>query len=152
MIFRFKFYNFFYLKFYYYYSFINLYFFMEKILKLNIIIVIIYRMKYCKECNNILTYKNEGTELFLLCQTCNKQYKSNDYLIYHRRFNKINMNVINQNIVYDCRLPRTNKIKCLNKDCETNKKSKETEIIIYNNPVNMVSSYICSNCKYIWSN
>lgn len=110
-------------------------------------------MKFCEECNNLLTYKNEGTKLYLICQTCNKKYESNDYIIYHKNNNRKKNIRINTNFIYDPRLPRTNKIKCLNSNCESHKfKENENEIVIYNNSNNMISSYICSTCKHIWSN
>jgi DNA-directed RNA polymerase subunit M/transcription elongation factor TFIIS len=60
--------------------------------------------------------------------------------------------IINKYTKLDPSLPRTDKILCPNKDCETNteKDSKREIIYIRYNDTEMKYVYMCSTCDSVW--
>jgi DNA-directed RNA polymerase subunit M/transcription elongation factor TFIIS len=62
--------------------------------------------------------------------------------------------IINKYTKLDPTLPRTDKILCPNKDCETNTekndKSKREIIYIRYNDTDMKYVYLCSTCDTVW--
>jgi len=93
---------------------------------------------YCRKCGN----ENElfDTDNVTILNTNIK--KSED------SFNHI----INKYTKLDPTLPRTDKVLCPNKDCETNKDKNEKREIIYirYNDIEMKYVYLCSTCDTVW--
>jgi aspartate carbamoyltransferase regulatory subunit len=59
--------------------------------------------------------------------------------------------IINKYTKLDPTLPRINKIKCPNPDCQTNTTDEKREIIyIRYDDVNMKYIYLCSTCDIVW--
>jgi DNA-directed RNA polymerase subunit M/transcription elongation factor TFIIS len=92
---------------------------------------------YCRKCGN------EDT----LFDTDNVSIVKTDIKKSEQSFSHI----INQYTKLDPTLPRTNKVLCPNKDCETNTEDKEREIIyIRYNDTDMKYVYLCSTCDTVW--
>jgi len=68
------------------------------------------------------------------------------------RSNQKFAHIINKYTKLDPTLPRINKIKCPNGDCETNKSEGAEREIIYirYDDVNMNYVYLCSTCDTVW--
>jgi len=92
---------------------------------------------YCRNCGN--EDKLLAVENVCVSKT---QIKKND-----QSFN----NIINKYTKLDPTLPRVNNILCPNKDCPTNTKEAEREIIyIRYDDVNIKYVYLCSECDFVW--
>jgi hypothetical protein len=92
---------------------------------------------YCRNCGNV---DNSPTENSLVITSAN--FKNEDAFI---------GSFINSYTKHDPTLPRTNTILCPNKECETNTKDKEREIIyIRYNETEMKYVYMCSTCDCVW--
>ena len=112
---------------------------------------------FCPECSTLLTpiekkSEKDINELFLTCDGCSYEEKTNTYLFTH--FTKINSDSTLhpsriQDYIYDMSYERTRKIKCLNDNCSS-KNNKNPEIVMITSEDCPDLSYICTECKYIW--
>lgn len=92
---------------------------------------------YCRNCGN--EDKLLAVENVCVSKT---QIKKNEQSFNH---------IINKYTKLDPTLPRINNILCPNKDCITNTKEAEREIIyIRYDDVNMKYVYLCSECEFVW--
>ena len=92
---------------------------------------------YCRNCGN--EDKLLAVENVCVSKT---QIKKND-----QSFN----NIINKYTKLDPTLPRINNILCPNKECPTNTKDAEREIIyIRYDDVNIKYVYLCGECEFVW--
>jgi len=105
----------------------------------------------------IRVVSNDSNKLIYYCRNCGNEDTSiinNNITISKTNLNKNEdkySHIINEYTKLDPTLPRINKIKCPNNDCETNKSNAEREIIyIRYDDINMKYIYLCSTCDYVW--
>jgi len=117
-------------------------------------------MHFCTECSNMyyIRIDSENTnKLIYYCRHCgnedpnltvdNVSVSKTQIKRSEQKFS----NIINQYTKLDPTLPRVNRIKCPNIDCDTNKKDSEREIIyIRYDDINMKYIYLCSTCDTVW--
>jgi DNA-directed RNA polymerase subunit M/transcription elongation factor TFIIS len=92
---------------------------------------------YCRNCGN-------EDKLLAVNNVCvsKTQIKKSEQSFNH---------IINKYTKLDPTLPRVNNILCPNKDCSTNTKDTEREIIyIRYDDVNMKYVYLCCECNTVW--
>lgn len=110
----------------------------------------------CPQCNFILTPGYKNKVLIMTCRNCNFTVEGKDSLIYTKDY-KLNVteskDVVNPYVPYDNALARTNKRKCPNKECESNKNPKLREAVIRNNPIekSLINIYRCVICNTEWT-
>ena len=118
-------------------------------------------MHFCNKCENMYYIKIDEKNTNKLIYYCRKCGNENDL------FNTDNVTILNTNIKksedsfthiinkytkLDPTLPRTDKVLCPNKDCETNldKDFKREIIYIRYNDIEMKYVYLCSTCDTVW--
>ena len=117
-------------------------------------------MKFCKICSNMYYIKINDVNsnaLVYYCRNCGDEEtmitKENNIIsktVFKNEDKDFN-NIINEYTFLDPCLPRTNKINCPDKDCESNKDETVREIIyIRYDDVNIKYVYLCSSCKTVW--
>lgn len=117
-------------------------------------------MRFCSNCDNMYYIRidaNDTNKLVYYCRKCgneDNQFNSDNVSIVKTEIKKSEesfSHIINKYTKIDPTLPRTNKILCPNKDCETNTKETEREIIyIRYNDTDMKYIYLCSTCDTVW--
>jgi DNA-directed RNA polymerase subunit M/transcription elongation factor TFIIS len=109
---------------------------------------------FCPECNNLLYFKEEDNELLKYCKRCGFKIISNETIIDTTDYNNSDTSsskTYNPFAIYDSRLGRTTKIKCINNMCLSIKNSDKQEIVLIKNRGNLRSKYMCVLCKTEWS-
>ena len=122
-------------------------------------------MHFCTECQNMYYIRidaDNSNKLVYYCRNCGNEDSS--LTVENVSVSKTQLtrseqkfsHIINKYTKLDPTLPRINKIKCPNSDCEceTNKSeagAAEREIIyIRYDDVNMKYVYLCSTCDTVW--
>jgi DNA-directed RNA polymerase subunit M/transcription elongation factor TFIIS len=100
---------------------------------------------------------NNTNKLVYYCRKCgneDEQFNADNVSIVKTEIKKSEesfSHIINKYTKLDPTLPRTNKILCPNKECETNTKEAEREIIyIRYNDTDMKYIYLCSTRDTVW--
>ena len=117
-------------------------------------------MRFCSNCDNMYYIRidaNNTNKLVYYCRKCgneDEQFNVDNVSIVKTEIKKSEQSfshIINKYTKLDPTLPRTNKVLCPNKDCETNTKEAEREIIyIRYNDMDMKYIYLCSTCDTVW--
>lgn len=117
-------------------------------------------MHFCSVCENMYYIRidaNDPNKLVYYCRKCGNEdtlFDTDNVSIVKTDIKKSEQSfshIINQYTKLDPTLPRTNKVLCPNKDCETNTEDKEREIIyIRYNDTDMKYVYLCSTCDTVW--
>jgi len=118
-------------------------------------------MHFCSECQNMYYIRIDAenpNKLVYYCRNCgnedslltvdNVSVSKTQLTRGEQKFSHI----INKYTKLDPTLPRINKIKCVNPDCDTNKSEGVEREIIYirYDDVNMKYVYLCSTCDTVW--
>jgi DNA-directed RNA polymerase subunit M/transcription elongation factor TFIIS len=100
---------------------------------------------------------NNPNQLVYYCRKCGNEdtlFDSDNVSILKTEIKKSEQSfshIINKYTKLDPTLPRTNKVLCPNKDCETNHNESGREIIyIRYNDTDMKYVYLCSTCDSVW--
>tara|TARA_B100001250_G_C19630678_1_gene713617 strand:- start:561 stop:944 length:384 start_codon:yes stop_codon:yes gene_type:complete len=127
-------------------------------------------MHFCEKCGNMYYIKiqtEDKDNLIYYCRKCgyeDKDITNNTKNLCVSKTHVLNntelySQVINKYTKLDPTLPRINNIDCPNKDCLTNKNTKEGEkspdkevIYIRYNDSSMKYVYLCCNCDTVWKN
>ena len=117
-------------------------------------------MRFCSNCDNMYYIRinaNNTNKLVYYCRKCgneDEQFNADNVSIVKTEIKKSEesfSHIINKYTKLDPTLPRTNKILCPNKECETNTKEAEREIIyIRYNDTDMKYIYLCSTRDTVW--
>jgi len=117
-------------------------------------------MRFCKICDNMYYIRinaDNTNKLIYYCRKCGDEdqtFTSSNISISKTEIMQSDQgfnHIINKYTKLDPTLPRTNTILCPNKECETNTKNKEREIIyIRYNETDMKYVYMCSTCDCVW--
>ena len=117
-------------------------------------------MHFCNNCENMYYIRidsNDTNKLIYYCRNCGNEdtlLTNNNFIISKSKLNNNEeeySHIINEYTKLDPTLPRINKIKCPNSECETNKSNTEREIIyIRYDDINMKYIYLCSTCDCVW--
>ena len=123
-------------------------------------------MHFCSQCKNMYYLKIERDEegvkvndkLVYYCRNCgheNKDLAGNNICVSKTTLNDTGHNfasIVNEYTKYDPTLPRTNMVKCPNKDCKSNSEGEKSDVI-YNryDDINMKYIYMCSVCDTTWT-
>lgn len=118
-------------------------------------------MHFCSKCENMYYIKideKNPNKLIYYCRKCgneNELFDSDNVTILNTNIKKSEdsfTHIINKYTKLDPTLPRTDKVLCPNKDCETNKDKNEKREIIYirYNDIEMKYVYLCSSCDTVW--
>lgn len=117
-------------------------------------------MHFCSVCENMYYIRidaNNPNKLVYYCRKCGNEdtlFDSDNVSIIKVETKKSEesfSHIINQYTKLDPTLPRTNKVLCPNKDCETNTHNVAKEIIyIRYNDTDMKYVYMCSTCDTVW--
>ena len=115
-------------------------------------------MHFCKFCNNMYYIRIDGensNKLVYYCRNCGDEDEMIDSISIsktHLKQNEQNYsNIINQFTKLDPTLPRINKVKCPNPQCNTNTLNEEREIIyIRYDDIYMKYVYLCYTCDTVW--
>jgi DNA-directed RNA polymerase subunit M/transcription elongation factor TFIIS len=117
-------------------------------------------MHFCSVCENMYYIRidaNDPNKLVYYCRKCGNEdalFDTDNVSIVKTNIKKSEQSfshIINQYTKLDPSLPRTSKVLCPNKDCETNTHDKEREIIyIRYNDTDMKYVYLCSTCDTVW--
>ena len=116
-------------------------------------------MNFCVKCDNMYYMKidsEENGKLIYYCRNCGNE-DSNISLsnlcvsTYEDSVSQKN-NKINEYTKFDPTLPHVYNIKCLNDNCDSNKKDKPADVIyIRVDDKNMKYMYLCVNCDTSWT-
>jgi len=118
-------------------------------------------MHFCNKCENMYYIKideKNTNKLIYYCRKCgneNDLFDSDNVTILNTNIKKSEdsfTHIINKYTKLDPTLPRTDKVLCPNKDCETNlnKELKREIIYIRYNDTEMKYVYLCSTCDTVW--
>ena len=117
-------------------------------------------MHFCSVCENMYYIRidaNNPNKLVYYCRKCGNEdslFDVDNVSIVKTETKKSEesfSHIINQYTKLDPTLPRTNKVLCPNKDCETNTHEAIKEIIyIRYNDTEMKYVYMCSTCDTVW--
>ena len=118
-------------------------------------------MHFCSKCENMYYIKideKNPNKLIYYCRKCgneNELFDSDNVTILNTNIKKSEdsfTHIINKYTKLDPTLPRTDKVLCPNKDCETNtdKNNKREIIYIRYNDSEMKYVYLCSTCDTVW--
>ena len=118
-------------------------------------------MHFCSNCENMYYIRidaNNPNKLIYYCRKCGKEdelFDIDNVTIVKTEIKKSEdsfSHIINKYTKLDPTLPRTDKVLCPNKDCETNteKDSKREIIYIRYNDTEMKYVYMCSTCDTVW--
>jgi len=118
-------------------------------------------MHFCSECQNMYYIRidaDNSNKLVYYCRNCGNEDSTltvDNISVSKTQLTRSEQNfsnIINKYTKLDPTLPRINKIKCPNPECETNKKDAEDREIIYirYDDVNMKYIYLCSTCDFVW--
>lgn len=105
-------------------------------------------VKFCTQCGSLYNHTLDESGKFIYhCQLCGNKDTVVDECIVINELNRTSHDYqINQNMIYDCALPRTQNIQC--PECQQN-----TEIIIFQyNPDMYNVGYMCTICRTYWKN
>jgi DNA-directed RNA polymerase subunit M/transcription elongation factor TFIIS len=118
-------------------------------------------MHFCSKCDNMYYIRidsEDSNKLVYYCRNCGNE--DDTLTVENVSVSKVQLtrseqkfsHIINKYTKLDPTLPRINKIKCPNPECETNtSESAEREIIyIRYDDVNMKYVYLCSTCETVW--
>lgn len=120
-------------------------------------------MEFCEDCENILTLKFKNTEsdkekLQLYCNNCgfnkNAMLEKNSYIL-KNDYNLQKIFIEEKNIKYitqDPTIPHISNINCPNKQCTRVDDQINNVAYIKINEQDMKYLYVCSYCKYQWTN
>lgn len=120
-------------------------------------------MEFCKDCENILVLKfknteSEGEKLQLYCNNCgfnkNAMVDKCSYIL-KNDYNLQKVFIEEKNIKYitqDPTIPHISNIKCPNKQCIKVDEEINNVAYIKINEQDMKYLYVCSYCKYQWTN
>ena len=107
---------------------------------------------FCPKCNNLFYFNEENNDLYKSCMKCGFKKISNDTVIDSTEYKKNAVtNTYNSNSIYDVRLARTMKIKCINNNCSGSTEKKNSEVVLIKNKGDLRSKYMCSVCKTEWA-
>jgi len=120
-------------------------------------------MHFCTECQNMYYIRidaDNSNKLVYYCRNCGNEDSSltvDNVSVSKTQLTRSEQkfsHIINKYTKLDPTLPRINKIKCPNADCETNKSdasaaSREIIYIRYDD-VNMKYVYLCTTCDTVW--
>ena len=117
-------------------------------------------MHFCSICSNMYYIRinaDDPNKLVYYCRKCGNEdtlFSASNISITQTEFQKSEQtfsHIINKYTKLDPTLPRTNKVLCPNKECETNTRDLEREIIYirYDN-TDMKYIYLCSTCDTVW--
>ena len=113
-------------------------------------------VKFCPKCFSLYGHRiNESTNnLQYVCGRCNfTEPVINTCIVANKLSTNIQDYPINENLIFDYTLPRTQQVKCKNVDCGSSENSKYPEIVIFQyNPTMLKTAYICTHCKNFWKN
>jgi len=118
-------------------------------------------MHFCSKCENMYYIRidaNNTNKLIYYCRKCGTEdelFDIDNVTIVKTEIKKSEdsfSHIINKYTKLDPTLPRTDKVLCPNKDCETNieKDSKREIIYIRYNDTEMKYVYMCSTCDTVW--
>ena len=117
-------------------------------------------MHFCTVCSNMYYIRinaDDPNKLVYYCRKCGNEdtlLAVDNICVSRTQIKKSEQSfnhIINKYTKFDPTLPRINNILCPNPDCETNKGSKEREIIyIRYDDVNMKYVYLCCECDVVW--
>ena len=118
-------------------------------------------MHFCSNCENMYYIRidaNNTNKLIYYCRKCGTEdevFDIDNVTIVKTEIKKSEdsfSHIINKYTKLDPTLPRTDKVLCPNKDCETNtdKDSKREIIYIRYNDTEMKYVYMCSTCDTVW--
>lgn len=111
-------------------------------------------MKFCDYCDNMLYPKVDDDTFKNYCKNCNTTFEREDKCVFKQNYDKKSFSshsFINKYISIDPRNPRSNKIPCINEDCDTNTKGTEKEVIYMKYESDeMKFAYCCAVCKTTW--
>jgi DNA-directed RNA polymerase subunit M/transcription elongation factor TFIIS len=118
-------------------------------------------MHFCSVCQNMYYIRidaEDPNKLVYYCRHCGNEDAEltvDNISVSKTQLSRSESNfsyIINKFTKLDPTLPRINKIKCPNPDCETNvSEAKDREIIyIRYDDMNMKYVYLCSTCDFVW--
>ena len=118
-------------------------------------------MHFCSKCENMYYIRidaNNTNKLIYYCRKCGTEdelFDIDNVTIVKTEIKKSEdsfSHIINKYTKLDPTLPRTDKVLCPNKDCETNteKDFKREIIYIRYNDTEMKYVYMCSTCDTVW--
>ena len=118
-------------------------------------------MHFCNKCENMYYIKideKNTNKLIYYCRKCgneNELFDTDNVTILNTNIKKSEdsfTHIINKYTKLDPTLPRTDKVLCPNKECETNieKDIKREIIYIRYNDIDMKYVYLCSTCDTVW--
>ena len=110
-------------------------------------------MQFCKVCENKLYSFENDNKLYLKCKNCGFQEEQKNMVVHSKVYKEssdANQHITNKFLIYDVTLPRTNKKKCPNSLCISNKNKNKQEAVFFPNTKTMELIYICTNCNTEW--
>ena len=110
-------------------------------------------MKFCNICENMLYSTESENKLFLKCKNCGFKEEQKNAIVATKIYKDSGDsadNSINKYLIYDPTLPRTNKKKCPNPLCETQKNKSKQEAVFFPIDETMKLVYICKVCNTEW--
>ena len=115
-------------------------------------------MHFCSNCDNMYYIRidaNDPNKLVYYCRKCGNEddlFNIDNVSIVKTDIKKNEdsfSHIINKYTKLDPTLPRTDKIQCPNKDCDSKEKTSEIIYIRYNDR-DMKYVYLCSTCDTVW--
>ncbi len=109
-------------------------------------------MKFCKECENMLSPVEEDNKLWNKCQDCGFRDENHDSVIDQKDY-KMKQTVVadnNKYIVNDNALARTTLKPCPNKACISHDKPNLQEAVFIQDKQTVKLTFICVHCNTEW--
>lgn len=111
-------------------------------------------INFCENCDTLLSLTEIDDALKNICKQCGNITDNKNDILYTRVY-KTNSIIAthdnNRQLKFDCTLPRTKNIKCINNECISHKDNDKNEIAMYTIKQNQQMKYICINCNSAWS-
>lgn len=111
-------------------------------------------MKFCSDCETMLSIKSVDSEMFYYCPQCGTVEKSNNNVVYTQNYDNLikytNSNQL-KDLMYDYTLSRTTKYVCPHPDCTTNLNNSESrEAVFWRDQNDLSMTLVCTRCATLW--
>lgn len=110
-------------------------------------------LHYCPECQNILIFAQDGSNLIARCRICGYSGASQTTILSTKTYQKsqVKQNQTNSDVIYDNTLERTIHYTCPNQDCITHKNnSKKEAVFTRDSEINLQRAMVCVECQTKW--
>ena len=112
------------------------------------------KMKFCSDCETMLSIKSIESEMFYYCTQCGTTEKSDNSVVYTQNYDNLikytNSSQL-KDLKYDFSLARTKQYNCPHPECLTNtSNSEEKEAVFWRDQNDLSMTLVCTVCATLW--